>query len=307
MEMDAEKPTLNAFERFLYWFFIQIVFTAVLIGALLSLFDYNVMNGLLKAGHKVPGLSAVLPQAKGEAAQTAVKTEEAAAPDASADKEPETQVSDLKKQLEQKEQDLKAADDTIQQKDQELKDLGAKYSALEEEKKQEAQSDEEYAAKVKETASMYAKMSPSKAAPIMQNLTTAEQILLLSEMTLDQRVGILEKMDPAKAAEVSIALKDSTPARDKQIAALQERLSSNTKTKASTASSTMTKSDLGQTFANMTPKSAASLLIEMEKTTPGKVTEIMNSMDTSSRSKIMSAISDASKETAASITSRLAP
>ncbi|WP_438446895.1 hypothetical protein [Gorillibacterium sp. sgz5001074] len=307
MEMDAEKPTFNAFERFLYWFFIPIVFTMVLVGALLSLFDYNFMNQLLKVGDKVPGLSMILPDPKVD--KTAVKTSTPEAAETTPEQvaaENEAALKDLRNQLAKREQELKSASDASSQKDQTIKDLQAKYAALEEQSKQKGKTDEEYMAKIKETASMYAKMSASKAAPIMQNLTVAEQVLLLSEMKVDERVAILEKMDPAKAAEASIYLKDTKPAKDKQIAALQERLKIN-QTAAATSSDKLTKSDLGQTFANMTPKSAAALLIEMEKTTPAKVTEILNSMDTASRSKVMSSLSDASKETAASITTRLAP
>lgn len=309
MEMDAEKPTFNAFERFLYWFFIPIVFTMVLVGALLSLFDYNFMNQLLKIGDKVPVLSAVLPDPKSDnvpALNKTVPAEAEISPEQAA-AQTEAAINDLKKQLAQLQQELKSADESFLQKDQALKDLQAKYTALEDQTKQKAKTDEEYQAKIKETASMYAKMSASKAAPIMQNLTLAEQVLLLSEMKVDERVAILEKMDPAKAAEASIYLKDTTPARDKQIAALQERLKLNEQSQSSGAAAKLSKSDLGQTFASMTPKSAAQLLIEMEKTSPAKVTEILNSMDTASRSRLMSSLSDISKETAASITTRLAP
>lgn len=304
MEMEAEKSTFNAFERFLYWFFIPIVFTMVLIGALLSLFDYNVMNTLLKVGDKVPGLSAVLPDPKVDETASTVQPAEAVEQEQAEDAA--ALVESLQKQLAEKEAELGSADAAYQLKDQELKELQAKLSLLEEEAVTKAKSDEEYQALIRETASMYAKMSPSKSAPIMENLTLKEQVLLLSEMKTDDRVRILEKMDPKKAAEASIYLKDVIPAKDKQIAALQERLKINEAETATTTAS-MTKEDLGQTFANMTPKSAATLLIEMNKTSPSKVTQILGSMDVASRSKVMSSIADTSKETAASITSRLAP
>lgn len=307
MEMEAEKPTFNAFERFLYWFFIPIVFTMVLIGALLSLFDYNIMNQVLKVGDKVPGLSAILPDPKVDAKDADAKTSSAVnSPDKQAATD-EAAVNDLKKQLEDKSAALQTAETSAQEKDQTIKDLQAKIATMETESKQQAKSDEEYQSLISQTADMYAKMSPSKSAPIMENLTLKEQVLILSAMKTDDRVRILEKMDSKKAAEASIYLKDATPAKDMQIAALQERLKINEKEAASGSSAALTKEDLGKTFAGMTPKSAAALLIEMDKTTPAKVTEILNSMDVSSRSKIMSSIADTSKEAAASITARLAP
>lgn len=310
MEMEAEKPTFSAFERFLYWFFIPIVFTMVLMGALFSLFGYSATDELLKIGNNVPGLSAVLPDPKGEAKEaqapaqgTAVHAEgtpEAAATEATA------QLAALQKQLEAQTAELAGSTQAMKDKDQTIKDLQAKVAALEAQKVSAAKSDEEYQALITETASMYAKMSPSKAAPIMQNLTLKEQVLLLSEMKTDDRVRILEKMDAKKAAEASIYLKDAVPAKDKQIAALQERLDLN-KTATATPSSAMTKQELGQTFASMTPKSAAELLVEMNKTDSAKVVEILNSMDVAGRSKIMTYLSDNYKEVAPVIAAKLAP
>lgn len=319
MEMEADKPTFSAFERFLYWFLIPIIFTSVLLGALLSLFDYDVKNQLLKIGDKVPGLSAILPDPKVEpgeaeapkptaAVQTSeeeVEEEEEEAAQAAAILQ--TELDQVKSQLAVKEAELRSAEESYLQQDQTIKDLQAKIASLEEREVQQAKSDEEYQALIAQTASMYAKMSPSKAASIMENLAVSEQVLLLSEMKTDDQVRILEKMSPQKAAEASIYLKDLTPAKDRQIAALQERLALNESSADTSAQAGMTKQELGQTFAAMTAASAAQLLVEMEKTTPAKVTEILTSMDAASRAKVMTAIANESKETAAAITLRLAP
>jgi flagellar motility protein MotE (MotC chaperone) len=311
MEMEAEKPTFSAFERFLYWFFIPIVFTMVLMGALFSLFGYSATDELLKIGNKVPGLSAILPDPKGEVKEAQAPAQGAAAhtegtPEAVAT-EASAQLAALQKQLEAQTAELAGSTQALKDKEQTIKDLQAKVAALEAQKASAAKSDEEYQALITETASMYAKMSPSKAAPIMQNLTLKEQVLLLSEMKTDDRVRILEKMDAKKAAEASIYLKDAVPAKDKQIAALQERLDLNKTAATTTQSSAMTKQELGQTFANMTPKSAAELLVEMNKTDSNKVVEILNSMDVAGRSKIMTYLSDNFKEVAPVIASKLAP
>lgn len=151
---------------------------------------------------------------------------------------------------------------------------------------------------------MYAKMTPSKAAPIMEAMTPKEMVLIFSMMKSDSRGAILEKMSAAKAAEASMGLKDVVPVRDKEIAALQERLATNgASTEKETTS--VSNSDLGQTFANMTPKSASNVILEMNKSNPDKVLAILSGMDNASRSKVMSALSDANKEIAASITAKL--
>jgi hypothetical protein len=55
----------------------------------------------------------------------------------------------------------------------------------------------------------------------------------------------------------------------------------------------------------MVPKSAANVLLEMQNNNPDKVISILSSMDSAGRSKIITAIAEQSKETAALISARL--
>jgi flagellar motility protein MotE (MotC chaperone) len=306
-EVDVEgSSSYGGMERFLIWFLIPFVFTAVLLGVLLTIFDYDVMNSVLRAAQKVPGISSIVPEPKSKTANTkAADTKgtdnqsEAASPSA------QENVQALNSKLDQKDQDLKKTETAIQQRDQTIKELQSKNSTLEEQIKSKTLSDDEYAAQIQQLATMYAKMSPSKSAPIMENLTTPEMVLVLNAMKTDDRVKILEKMDAKKAADASILLKDQTTAKDKQIAALQERLKQVTTPDPKFAQK-LSKDDLGTTFSSMTPKSAAAVLMEMQNSNPDKVISILSSMDNAGRSKILTAISELSKETAALISTRLA-
>jgi flagellar motility protein MotE (MotC chaperone) len=304
-DVDVESsPSYGAMERFLIWFLIPFVFTAVLLGVLLTIFDYDVMNNVLRAAHKVPIINTIIPEPKNKAIEGKSSDKAAQQQSASAPTTEETAQS-LSAQMEQKDQELKKTDAVVQQRDQTIKELQLKNSTLEEQMKSKAQSDEEYTTKIQQLATMYAKMSPSKAAPIMENLTTSEMVLVLSMMKIDERVKVLEKMDPKKAADASILLKDLTTTKDKQIAALQERLKQVAATDPN-AGQKLSKDDLGSTFSNMTPKSAATVLLEIQNTNPEKVISILSSMDNAGRSKIITAISEQSKETAALISTRLA-
>jgi flagellar motility protein MotE (MotC chaperone) len=303
-DADVESnSSYGAMERFLIWFLIPFVFTAVLLGVLLTIFDYDVMNNVLRAANKIPVLEKVVPDPRGKAAsdQPADKTAQSTVPPAV---QAEDKNRELTAQMDQKDQELKRTEAALQERDQTIKELQLKNSTLEEQMKSKQQTDEEYTAQIQQLASMYAKMSPSKAAPIMENLTTSEMVLVLSMMKTDERVKILEKMEPKKAADASILLKDTTTAKDKQIAALQERLKTTTAPNTA-ADQKLSKDDLGATFANMTPKSAATVLLEMQNTNPEKVISILSSMDSAGRSKIITAISEQSKETAALISARL--
>lgn len=303
--VESENSTsYGAMERFLIWFLIPFVFTAVLLGVLLTIFDYDVMNNVLKTANKVPVVNSFIPDPKEKASAPASSSQASgegteSAPETTGEAPP----ADLAAQLAAMEAELKQAEAVIQQRDQTIKDLQLKNSSLEEKSKGKTQSEDEYTAQIQQLASMYAKMSPSKAAPIMENLTTSEMVLVLSMMKTDERVRILEKMDPKTAAEASILLKDNTTVRDREIAALQERVNA-APANAKTAQK-LTNDDLGTTFANMTPKSAATVLLEMQKTNPDKVISVLSSMDSAGRSKIITALSEQSKDMAALISARL--
>lgn len=302
-DVDVENSSsYSAFERFLIWFLIPFVFTSVLLGVLLMIFDSDIKNDVLKTINKIPYVSKVIPGPKTkEEPKPAAKTEQQ--PEAA--QSLEEQLAQANQKLAEKESELQKAEAVILQRDQTIKDLQAKNGELDDKFKQKTQSDEEYTNQIQQLAGLYAKMNPSKAAPIMENLTPQEQTLVLGMMKQDDRVRILEKMDPKKAADASIMLKDQVTVRDRELAALQERLKQLNGSDAK-SNAKLSKDDLGSTFANMTPKSAATVLLEMQNSNPEKVISILSSMDSQGRSKIITAMSDLSKETAALISARLA-
>ena len=59
-EPELEKQSYNAFERIMF-LMTPILFAIVLLGVLYSLFDSDIRNKLLTAGHSVPLLKEVLP------------------------------------------------------------------------------------------------------------------------------------------------------------------------------------------------------------------------------------------------------
>jgi len=300
-----QSSSYGAMERFLIWFLIPFVFTAVLLGVLLTIFDYDVMNGVLKAANKIPVVNTIIPDPKSKSADGSAEQTNAPAPSGSAAApSQDDKLAQLQAKLDQQSADLKKAEAALQQRDLQIKDLQLKNSSLEEKVKTKTLTEDEYTTQIQQLATMYSKMTASKAAPIMENLTIRELVLVLSMMKTDDRVKVLEKMDPKKAADASILLKDQTSVRDTQIAALQERVNQLSGPDAKT-SDKLTKDDLGATFANMTPKSSAAVLLEMQKTNPDKVISILSSMDSAGRSKVLSALSDLSKETAALISARL--
>ncbi|WP_068774627.1 MotE family protein [Paenibacillus sp. FJAT-26967] len=293
----AESSSGGGLERFLVWFLIPFVFTAVLLGVLLSVFDYDIMKTVQRTMHKLPVVGEMIPQPKEDAQAESAKTPSAA----DAEKEKTKEVEQLNNKVEELETELGKADQMIAKQDERIAELKQEQAELS--NKQLAEQDAEYDKKVRELATVYARMMPSKAAQIIQNLSPKETILVLNAMKTDERVKILEKMDPKKAADASIALKDLTSAENQKIAALQERLEIQNSPNADTAK--MTKVELSQTFAAMKANQAAKVLTDMYGKNSAQVLNILREMDNTSRASLMNEIAVISKETAASITGNL--
>lgn len=168
------------------------------------------------------------------------------------------------------------------------------------------ETEDPYQKQVADLAKLYAGMKASKAAPIMENLTTEEMVQIFSVMNKASKTAILEKMDPQKAADVTIKLKETTSSSDMAIAALQSRLKKEAGTTQTTKTSTnLDKEKLNQTFSSMTPANAASLLGEMYKISPDKVVTIMNTVSDSVRSSILGEMTKKDSAQTAKIVNRL--
>ncbi|MEI7027331.1 MotE family protein [Paenibacillus sp. y28] len=295
---DVERTGYGTFERLLYLFLIPLVFVTILLGVLLSLFDYDIKGSMLKIGNQIPFLEKIVPDPVSET--PAVTTDKGSMGKAASSAQ---EMADLKAKTAEQESSLADLDVQVKQKDQTIADLMKQVADLEERLKTKIQTEEEYTKQVQALASVYAKMTPSKSAPIIENLTLKEQVLVLSEMKPDERVKILEKMDAKKAAEASILMKDIVPVKDREIAALQERLAINgidTKT-----ADKMSATDLGQTFSGMNAKSAAAILIAMNTANQPKVLSILHAMDNTARGQLLAAIADANKDVAAVLATKL--
>lgn len=296
-DTDVEKG-YNGFERFMF-VMVPILFVIVLLGVLLALFDADFRNRALGIGQSIPVVKDILPEPKVEGNSMdddqirSIKMTEKI-------EELETELAAVKQQLAEATSAKESQESTVK----ELQDENAMLKQQTEEKKLE---NEEYAAKITELASMFTKMTPSKAAPIVQNMTTEEIVLLFSSMRADDRVRIMEKMDPAIAAEVTMEMKDNESAKDMQIAALQSQLD---KAKEEIGadkpvSSTLDQEQLGATFSSMDPKSAGEMLIKMTDISPSKVLRILNSVDDATRSSILAEMSAIDESAAAEIMSKL--
>ncbi|MEK3670799.1 MULTISPECIES: magnesium transporter MgtE N-terminal domain-containing protein [unclassified Paenibacillus] len=309
MELEDEGSA-GKFERFLF-LMIPIIFTLVLLGVLLTLFNMDIRNNVLEIANKIPVVEKWVPEPAPDpdsdtAGETAddpqAESKEQAASSESTIKELKSQLNAQAAQLKQAEED-KASEankaEALQKQIDGMKEEAAAVAATEEE-------EDPYLKQVTDLAKLYAGMKASKAAPIMENLTTDEMVQIFSVMSNASKTAILEKMDPKKAADVSIKLKETTNSTDMAIAALQSRLKQDEAgTTKAAASANLDQEKLSQTFTSMPAADAATLLGSMYSISPDKVITILNTVSDTVRSSILGEMTKNDSAQTAKIVNRL--
>jgi len=299
-DTNAEKSGYSGFERFLF-FLTPVLFTVVLLGVLLLLFNSDWRQSALEAGSKIPLLNAVLPDPD---KQGTSENADSLSVDKAREKidEANAQVLALQTQLQQEQAKTAEQQKTIDDQKKQIDELTQQL----EDKSITA---DQYDAKIQSLADMYGKMTPSKAAPILEKMTLDEAALVLGAMSDAQRGNILAKMTPKVAADVTVRLKDSASVQNQEMAALQARIKQLEQEKS--PSSTLDTAALKTTFSSMQPKDAATLLLQMASTEQSKALRILSALDDTSRSQVLSAMSNLDdgngSKTAAALVSKLMP
>lgn len=293
MENVEQEQGYGKLEWLFYIILLPLLFTAILTGVLLSFLGYDVTTSLQKTANEMPLIGKIVP-----APEIAVQLEGKG----SANLPQAEQLQQLKEQLEQKNTSLLKLEADMQLKNNEIKKLMEEIELLTKQNSNAALTEAEHSQKLKELSNLYSSMSPSKSAPILENLSVEEAVLVLSEMQLDKRGKILEKMDPKNAADISILLKDVIPTKDREIAALQERISLLNKALSDQQKKGVSNDDMAIAYSSMPPKKAAEVLVELYKNSPSQSILILSSMDQQAMSLI---ISEMPTSTASMITSKI--
>lgn len=221
-----EEKSYSIFERLLF-FLTPLIFTVVLLAAILAVLSPDVRGKMLDVGNQIPWIGSMLPSGPAKIKEMQEANEQAAQTGQEGEQQPTAessdQVKDLQEKLAAKESELAQAQDASSQQEQKIASLEKQVEELSKQSEQQ-QSDEQYSQQIKELATMYTKMTPSKAAPILENMELEEMVLILNGMKTEDRAKIMAKMTPKVAADATVMMKDSVAAKDQQIAALQARV-----------------------------------------------------------------------------------
>lgn len=292
---NAEKQTYSALERFLYIVLLPVLFTMVLVGVLLTLFGYDVKGALLDAGRNIPVVRQFVPESGDGGGQAPTNP-------ASAALLLEERVAELESLLAEKNAEIAALQSDLASRDRIIAELEAGVEQMLLDREQEAEAQEETRSRLKSLAGMYAGMSASKAASILEQMTMPELVLILYEMGAAERGDILARMEPAVAAEASLHLKDLSEAN---WAEFERRAREGRNGQDDGSASALTEAELAGTFAAMEPASAAKILLELKRQNGGRAVAILAAMTDQARSRVLAAIADTSPEDAAVLADQL--
>jgi flagellar motility protein MotE (MotC chaperone) len=298
LDNDVEKSSYGTLERFIYILLLPILFTAILTGVLLTLFDYDVKNVVYSIGRNIPIINNIVPKEQISDTEQSNPANESIQTD--------QQIKDLAASSTKKENEISQLEGDVKNRDEQIAQLEASVEKLVLEQESKALNSEEYRKQLKSLAAMYAGMTASKSAPILENLTMPELVLVLYEMSSDDQGRVLEKMNPKTAADASIQLKDVTESSRKDWEA-QAKIARDERTAKDDPEATtkLTNEELAQTFSAMTVASAADILLQLNKTNSTKVVSLLNAMDSASRSNILAAIATLSTGDASTLASKL--
>jgi flagellar motility protein MotE (MotC chaperone) len=296
---NAEKSGYSGFERFLF-FVTPILFTAVLLGVLLLMFNSDWRNAALELGNKIPVVKSLIPDPALPNNPEGNTDEELTVNNA------KSKVDELSALLADRETLLKQATDQNVQQKQQLESLQSQIDDLTKATSEQTITSEAYKERISSLASMYGKMTPSKAAPILESMTLEESALVLGAMSVTERGKVLERMTPKRAADVTMKLKDTDTVDSREVAALQSRIKE-LELKAGEDSIDLDTAELKQTFSTMNATKAATLLHQMALTNQSKVLRILGVLDDAPRSSIISSMSDQDNKTTAMLVGKLIP
>ena len=293
-EVEAEK-TYSGLERFMF-FLTPILFTLVLVGVLLTLFSPDVRSRMLETANRIPLLERIVPDPPADGQPL----------DENAIREMNQgeKIAELKALLAEKEAELAELAGIRADLEQTVAQLEARIEELTRQSAERQLSDEEYQARISELATMFGQMAASKAAPILESMTIEEMVLIMDAMRPEIRVSIMEKMTPGVAAEVTVRLKDTVTAKDRQIAALQARINEYESAQAASPAN-LGDDQVILTFSSMNPDSAAQILLQMASLNQAKVLELLGSIPAAARADIIEAMNSRDSQTTAQLVNRL--
>lgn len=188
------------------------IFTIVLTAIIFTFLGYDVVEATKNLSKNIPFVSKLVTEdeEKSEPIDPAEKLHATEQELSSVQEE----LGELQSELQQKEMEIVKLEQMLLQQEQKEEEALENARLTEEARTQ----------KNRELAQLYGGMSAKRAAAILEKLTLHEAALILQEMDAQQHRAIMERFDPAFAANLTVTLKELDLVADPNMAALQERV-----------------------------------------------------------------------------------
>lgn len=294
MEEIQEEKSYSKWEWFFYMICIPALFASILGGVLLSLLGVNVVGKVLGWANSIPYVEKIVPDVAQEADPEAAKNQKIEKQLVSA----QTDLNKNKQQVTKLQEESSKKDATIQDLQKQVQDL---QKMMESKKTDDEQRQKQY----QEMSKLYTSMPARSAAAIVENLSVEEAVTVMTAMKPEQRAQLLAKMDPKKAADISILIKDNVVSKDDDIAGLQQRIQVLTKALSETRQDSTSIDNLVNSFSQMPANRAGEILTTLMSTNPKRAISIIAGMANDKRALVLAAIGEKNTELAARITSEL--
>lgn len=194
--MSSQQNKMNPVLWFLFAIVIPIIIAASLTMIVLSAAGVNVMGWMKETGSNIPVVS------------TFVKTDEEIKNEELIEEMSAT-IASQKDEIEQLNQNIDDLEYTIEQLEQEITVLENRDQHDEDLTEENNEQMNEADDTIKKLSASFRKMNKKQAALIFQDLDPEIAVSMLNELSNDTRGGILESMDPKKAAQLTQLYIDS--------------------------------------------------------------------------------------------------
>ena len=278
---EHKKSRLGKWKWLLYALALAVIVAGAGLGILIYALGYS-SDEIQSILEEVPVLSWFLPDAELKLARERITQLESRLEEA------QSLLAEQKIMIEMMEEDLNQKDEEIAQLTQQNVELSAQL----EEQLFEQKARGEH---LQELAKLYASMSASRAAGILEHLSLSETALILREMNADQKSRIMARMEPQYAANLTLVLKEMEQVSNPDSASSQERLMNlldSMNISSDNAEGKLSITHLAATFEQINTSEAAQILSGMEekRTQFNLGRAILASMEDGFRARVLGAM-----------------
>jgi flagellar motility protein MotE (MotC chaperone) len=282
------EKTRGKLASFFYIGVIPFIICIVVLGTAVNFMGVPVWQTMKDWGNSLPIISKIIPEGETKAlAKTSENAEYWQQQYLSTDKklkEKDLEIESLKKQIDSNQEGL----NELKKSNQELQ------------LKMETKQNEETKKQMEQVAAIYADISPSKAALMLQNMSLDEAVYTLMQLEQELQSSIIGSMkDAKKAAQMTTVLRDAAMVVETDPALVKEQIAELVKKQENPTTA------LSETIAGMNPAQSASIIQSMMSTNSQVAYEILKNLTTASRSQILTEIAKTDATTAAQITANL--